>query len=60
MLGCELWTKNFDSLFALVKKYIIDLSEVRKVKFYGESSSTKLESQSLAGDLRDGTVDGRQ
>ena len=33
MLGCELWTKNFDSMLALVKKYIVDLWEVRKVNF---------------------------
>ena len=32
MLGCELWMENFDSLFALVKEYIIDLLEVRKAK----------------------------
>ena len=29
VLGCELWTENFN---ALVKEYIIDLCEVRKVK----------------------------
>ena len=34
-IGYELWTENLDSLFALVKEYIIDLWEVRKVKLYG-------------------------
>ena len=53
MLGCELWT---DALLALVKEYIIDLWEVRKVKLYGEPCSTQ--SQSSAGDPRDGTVVG--
>ena len=55
MLGCELWTENFDSMLALVKEYIINLWEVRKVKLCGESCSTQPQSQSSAGDLRDGT-----
>ena len=29
MLGCELWTENFDALLALVKEYIINLLEAR-------------------------------
>ena len=52
----ELWTKNFDALLALVKEYIINLWEVRKVKLYGEPCSTQLQSQSSGGDLKDGTV----
>ena len=40
VLGCELWTENFDAMLALVKEYIIDLWEVRKVKLYGEPCST--------------------
>ena len=47
--------ENFDSMLALVKEYIIDLWEVRKVKLYGEPCSTQPQSQSSAGDLRDGT-----
>ena len=47
---CELWTENFDSMFALVKKYITDVWEVRKVKLYGEPCSTQPQSQSSAGD----------
>ena len=42
-LGCELWMENFDSMLDLVKEYIIDLWEVRKVR---EPCSTKLQSQS--------------
>ena len=34
VLGCELWTENVDALLALVKEYIVDLWEVRKVKLY--------------------------
>ena len=30
-LGCEVWMKNFDCMFASVKEYIMDLWEVRKV-----------------------------
>ena len=58
MLGCELWMKNFDSMLALVKEYIINLWEVRKVKLYGEPCSTQPESS--ARDPRDGTVVGEQ
>ena len=39
---------------------LIDLWEVRKVKLYGESCSTQPQSQSSAGDPRDGTVVGGQ
>ena len=39
VLCCELWTENFDALLALVKEYIINLWEVRKVKLYGEPCS---------------------
>ena len=60
VLGCELWTENFDALLALVKEYKIDLWKVRKVKLYGEPCSTQLQSQSSAGNPRDGTVIGGQ
>ena len=58
VLCWELWTENFNALLALVKEYIIDLWEVRKVKLYGEPCSTQLQSQSSAGNPRDGTVVG--
>ena len=47
-------------MLALVKEYIIDLWEVRKIKLYGEPCSTQPQSQSSAGDLRDGSVVGGQ
>ena len=51
-------SSKFDSMLALVKEYIIDLWEVRKVTLYGEPCSIQPQSQSSAGDLRDGTVVG--
>ena len=47
-------------MLALVKEYIINLWEVRKVKLYGEPCCTQPQCQSSAGDLRDGTVVGGQ
>ena len=44
------WNRYVD----LVKEYIIDLWEVRKIKLYGEPCSTQPQSQSSAGDPRDG------
>ena len=44
-------------MLALVKEYIINLWEVR---LYREPCSTQPQSQSSAGDLRDGTVVGGQ
>ena len=49
VLGCEFWTENFDCMLALVKEYIINLWEVRKVKLYGEPCSTQPQSQSRLG-----------
>ena len=46
-------------MLALVKN-IIDLWEVRKIKLYGEPCSAQPQSQSSAGDPRDGTVVGGQ
>ena len=37
-------------MLALVKEYIIDLWEVRKVKLYGKPCSTQPQPQSSAGD----------
>ena len=41
MLGCEHWTKYFDALLALVKEYITNVWEIRKVKLYGELCSSQ-------------------
>ena len=60
MLGCEVWAESFNALLALVKEYIIDLWEGRKVKLCKEPCSSQLQSQSSARDPRDGTVVGGQ
>ena len=46
VLRCEFWTENFNAMLALVKKYIIDLWEVRKVKLYREPCSIATQPQS--------------
>ena len=60
VLGCELWMEIFDFMLALVKEYITDVWEVRKVKLYGKPCPTQPQSQSSAGDPKDGTVVGGQ
>ena len=48
ILGSELWEEHFDSLLPLVKDYVVDIWEGRKIKLYGDDSS---QSQSSTGDL---------
>ena len=55
-----LWMEIFDSMLALVKEYIIDLWEVRKVKLYRGLCFTQPRSQFLAGDPRYDAVVGGQ
>ena len=43
-----MWEEHFDSLLHLVKGYIVNIWEVRKIKLYGDDSS---QSQSSTGDL---------
>ena len=48
ILGSELWDEHFDSFLPLVKDYVVDIWEARKIKLYGDDSS---QSQSSTGDL---------
>ena len=48
IVGSELWEEHFDSLLPLVKEYVVDVWEARKIKLYGDDSS---QSQSSTGDL---------
>ena len=50
ILGSELWEEHFDSLLRLVKDYIVNIWEARKIKLYGDDSS---QSQSSTRDLGD-------
>ena len=47
ILGSELWEEHFDSLLPLVKDYVVDIWEARKIRLYGDDSS---QSQSSTGD----------
>ena len=38
ILGSELWEEHFDSLLPLVKEYVVDVWEARKIKLYGDDS----------------------
>ena len=50
----------FNALLALLKEYIINMWEARKVKLCKKPYSTQLQSRLLAANLRDGTVGGGQ
>ena len=34
-----MWEEHFDSLLPLVKDYVVDIWEARKIKLYGDDSS---------------------
>ena len=51
VLGTEKWETHFDSLLKLVKEFIVDVWEIRKLKLYGDDACPNHpQSQSLAGD----------
>ena len=52
IMGSELWEENFSALLSLVKRFIVDVWEVRKIKLYGnDSCPSKLLSQHSAENL---------
>ena len=52
VMGSELWDEHFYSLLSLVKKYIVDVWELRKLQLYGnDSCPSKLQSQCSTGNL---------
>ena len=52
IMGSELWKENFSALLSLVKRYIVDMWEARKIKFCGnDSCPSKLQSQHSAENL---------
>ena len=38
MLGSELWEDDFSSLLSIVKEFIVDVWESRKLRLYGENA----------------------
>ena len=58
VLGSELWEDNFDPLISLVKEFILELWEVRKVRLYGNDSFSQ--SQSSAEGLGSYRIVGRR
>ena len=53
MLGSELWENKYGSMLDLVKSYIIDVWELRKVRLYGDNPSVQQsQSQIAPGELQ--------
>ena len=55
VLGSELWESKFDGVLSLVKKYIVDIWEIRKHKLYDSDSGPgqQLHSWSSPGERND-------
>ena len=52
-MGSELWEDKFGSLLGLVKGFILDVWELRKVRLYGDYPSVqKTQSQIVSGELQ--------
>ena len=59
VLGSELWEDKFGSLLGLVKGFILDVWELRKVRLYGDNPSIQqTQSQIASGQLK-GVAGGR-
>ena len=43
VLGSEMWESKFDGLLGLVKEYIVDVWEIRKLKLYDSDSGFDLQ-----------------
>ena len=41
ILGSKVWEEHFDSLLHLVKDYIVNIWEARKIKLYEDSSQSQ-------------------
>ena len=58
-MGSELWEDKFGSLLGLVKGFILDVWELRKVRLYGDNPSVQqTQSQIASGELQ-GVAGGR-
>ena len=53
VLGSELWENKCGSMLDLVKSYILDVWELRKVRLYGDNPSIQQsQSQIASGELQ--------
>ena len=51
MLGSELWEDDFSSLLSIVKEFIVDVWESRKLRLYGENACPGPQPNSSGWDL---------
>ena len=51
MLGSELWEDDFSSLLSIVKEFIVDVWESRKLRLYGENICSDPQPNSSVWDL---------
>ena len=51
MLGSELWEDNFGSLLSIVKEFLVDVWESRKLKLYDDNACPAPQSDSSGWDL---------
>ena len=49
ILGSELWEGHFNLLLALVKDYVVNIWEARKLKLYGDDSSLSVLNRGSGG-----------
>ena len=60
VLGSELWEDDFSSLLSIVKEFIADVWESRKLRLYGENACPGPQPNSSRWDLgQDGKLNGR-
>ena len=51
MLGSELWEDDFSSLLSIVKEFIVDVWESRKLRLYGDNACPGPQPNSSGWDL---------
>ena len=52
MLGSDLWESKYGSILDLVKSYILDVWELRKVRPYGDNSNVQQSQSQIAPNCR--------
>ena len=59
IFGSELWEDKFGSLLGLVKGFILDVWELRKVRLYGDNPSVQQTQSQIASAELQGVAGGR-